>query len=177
MIGREANQMRALVLRVCDRADADRLGCGLLVGWLVGGGGAARGSSLVRRISPPCSFTCRPDRGPRQDKKPVVTGVSPPRLAVGFSPVCPARGEAAKRLRDTMSSAKDRNKAKAEVRSVLAMRDALSAFSHARVAVHRRTMRSSGESVSDESSRRRRSWRACGARSSGWIRRGMARSM
>ena len=168
MIGREANQMRALVLRVAATGQTlnEPSGCGLLVGWLVGGGGAARGSSLVRRISPPCSFTTKLSREFR-----------PPAFAVGFSPVCPARGEAAKRLRDTMSSAKDRNKAKAEVRSVLAMRDALSAFSHARVAVHRRTMRSSGESVSDESSRRRRSWRACGARSSGWIRRGMARSM
>ena len=164
MIGREANQMRALVLRRSATGQTlnEPSGCGLLVGWLVGGGGAARGLSLVRRISPPL-FLSREFR--------------PPAFAVGFSPVCPARGEAAKRLRDTMSSAKDRNKAKAEVRSVLAMRDALSAFSHARVAVHRRTMRSSGESVSDESSRRRRSWRACGARSSGWIRRGMARSM
>ena len=136
--------MRALVLRACDRAGADRVWA---LSWLVGW-----------RPQGACPLT-----------------FAPLKLLLFFS-VCPARG-AAKRLRGTMSSAKDRNKAKAEVRSVLAMRGALSAFSHARVAVHRRTMRSSGESVSDESSRRRRSWRACGARSRGWIRRGMARSM
>ena len=97
-------------------------------------------------------------------------------LAVGFCLFARRSQQHSAQLRGTMSSAKDRNKAKAEVRSALAMRGALSASSRALVAVHRRTMRSSGESASDESSRRRRSWRACAAHSSGWIRRGMARS-
>ena len=145
--------MRALVLRACDRAGADRVWA---LSWLVGwrrrrAARVVASNQRVRALSPRWSSCC-------------------------FS-LFAQRERAAKRLRGTMSSAKDRNKAKAEVRSVLAMRGALSAFSHARVAVHRRTMRSSGESVSDESSRRRRSWRACGARSRGWIRRGMARSM